>query len=255
MPHIHRFYIEPLDSGIPEALLAGQEAHHALHVVRLRKGDAVVLFDGKGMEYWGVAVEAMRQAVRVAITERRVQAPPAARLTLLQGWLHREKSVEELIRRATELGVARFHFYQAQHSERPPALPAKLERFAIESLKQCGRAWLPEFRTSSSLAEALGAEFAEENSPQCLLLATQDRPPTPLGEALRGTRAGLIVGPEGDATDEELDIAQGYGAKPISLGAATYRSEVAAVLASALALYEWGQLGPKSSGLEEAYAT
>ena len=56
----------------------------------------------------------------------------------------------------------------------------------------------------------------------------------------------LLVGPEGDFTPEELQQADARGVVPVSLGTATYRSEVAATLAAALVLYELGELGPRT---------
>ncbi|MBN2308574.1 MAG: 16S rRNA (uracil(1498)-N(3))-methyltransferase, partial [Candidatus Hydrogenedentes bacterium] len=110
MPHVHRFFIGPGHAPAPaDGVGAGlvelppQEAHHALHVVRIRPDDAVVLFDGCGRELAGRVAEADRRRVSVAVESERQIPPPALRLTLVQAGLHREKSVEELIRRGSEV--------------------------------------------------------------------------------------------------------------------------------------------------------
>lgn len=156
---------------------------------------------------------------------------------MAQAWLNREKSLEDLIRRGTEIGIARFHFFQAEHSERPPRRQAKWERLAIESCKQCGRLWLPEFDVSKCLATVL------DDVEALRLITMKDGQATPLRELLAGAKnVTLIVGPEGDFSEKELDFAAEKGALPLSLGPVTFRSEVAATLAGSLVLYELGEL-------------
>jgi 16S rRNA (uracil1498-N3)-methyltransferase len=241
MTHLHRFYVPPETVGDSEIALPVDEAHHALHVVRVRVGDPVGLFDGCGCEVRGVVVRTTRHEVYVAPEETRRHAAPRTRLFLLQAYLNRERSVEDLIRRGTELGVTAFRFFSGEHSERAPRLNDKWRRTAIETCKQCGRAWLPEFEAVADLRAALDGPF------DALLVATSEAPPVPLRQALdrKPNAVGLLVGPEGGFSTGELDLARKHGAVPVSLGPATYRSETAASLAAALILYELGELGAR----------
>jgi 16S rRNA (uracil1498-N3)-methyltransferase len=239
MSHIHRFYIPPGTVAEDDMALPPNEAHHALHVVRVRKGDAVGLFDGCGREIEGVVVGTARREVYVRSVSEQHVPRPRVELTLVQGWLHTDKAIEHLVRRGTELGVLHFRFFRAERSDRAPALSERWRRYAIASCKQCGRAWLPSFGVAGDLAEAL----AEVGGSLAVLTNRLDA--MPLDRVGPGERPTLIVGPEGDLTDGELGLAQARGAAPVSLGSATYRSEVAAELAAALVLYEAGELGPR----------
>lgn len=241
MPHIHRFYVEEVPQGAAEVLLPEEEAHHAARVVRIRPGEPVALLDGRGGEWTGRVARVDRRDVAVAVESARSEARPAARVTLVQAWLKRDKHIEEIVRHGTELGVARFVFFRAAHSEKTPETDPKWLRVAQESCKQCGRLWLPEFRVARDLGAAL--EAVEGAS---LLLLTLDEAPVPLSEAVREGPVALLVGPEGDFTGEEAALARERGARPVSLGPATYRSEVAAFLGAALVLYELGALGPRA---------
>jgi 16S rRNA (uracil1498-N3)-methyltransferase len=239
MLHIYRFHVEQgPTSHDTTAELSGPEAHHALHVVRLRLGDEIELFDGAGREWDARVVDTTRHAVRVALRECRETPPPPARLTLFQAWLHRDKAVEELVRHGTEIGIAQFVFFPSHHSERKPRVSDRWPRTAIEACKQCRRAWLPTFAAADSLEDALAQAAGT------LLVATRELPPVALSHAAVPSEISLFVGPEGDFTEQELGSFIARGANAISLGSATYRSEVAAVLASTLVLYELGQLGP-----------
>lgn len=244
MAHVHRFHIAPGTEMGFEMALPADEAHHALHVVRVKVGERVVLFDGEGREIEGSVSRATHREVIVAPDiERRIPAP-MVRLSLLQACLLREKSIEYLIQHGTEIGISHFRFFRGRHSEKAAHLNPKWRRYAVEACKQCGRAWLPSFDVAPDLDAALNRIQGP------LLIATQSLPPVPISEALGGLsvvegEVTLLVGPEGDLAPEEVDIASGHGAIPISLGPATYRSEVAATLAASLVLYELGALGPR----------
>jgi 16S rRNA (uracil1498-N3)-methyltransferase len=237
MSHLHRFCVPPEALDAREIELPQDEAHHALRVVRIRPGERVALFDGRGREVEGPVVRADKRGVVVAAETDRREAAPRARLTLLQAWLKRDKHIEEIVRHGTELGVARFVFFRAGHSEKAPKLDPKWDRLAVEACKQCGRLWLPEFSVAADLAQALQEE------PDVLLVATRDLPAVPLRDAVRGERVALAIGPEGDFTPDELDLFRRRGGQAISLGDVTLRSEVAAVVGCTLVLYELGLLG------------
>ncbi|MCP4639130.1 MAG: 16S rRNA (uracil(1498)-N(3))-methyltransferase [bacterium] len=238
MEHLHRFYI-PSGTSVPSSLaLPTDEAHHALRVIRVRVGDAVELFDGRGREWTAEIAEVSRRDVHVTVTEERKVAKPTPGLTLVQAYLNREKPVEELIRRCTELGVDRFAFFRSRHSDRTPDVSERWTRAAVEAAKQCGRAWLPEFNAFPDLATALGSVSGQ------VLVATMDRDPVPLREKLGDGDIAVVVGPEGDLSLEELALLDQHGAVAVSLGATTFRSQVAAPLIAALVMYERGRLGP-----------
>jgi 16S rRNA (uracil1498-N3)-methyltransferase len=243
MPHLHRFYIDPEAIGDAAAELSGAEAHHALHVVRIREGDEVALFDGRGGRWRGRVVKRGRGEVQFELLEAERVEPPPVRLTLVQAMLRRDKALEALARRVTELGVARVVLFEAERSERPAKVHDKVRNAAVEAAKQCGQAWLPAWRTAGCLEEALGEGEGG------LLVATADRPPVPLTEALGETASpAVVVGPAGDLTGEELERALARGGQPISLGEITFRAEQAAALACALVMYERGRLGPRAGG-------
>jgi 16S rRNA (uracil1498-N3)-methyltransferase len=238
LAHVYRFYCEHLGDGTSPIRLDGAEAHHALHVVRVNAGDSIACFDGRGREAVGVVSAVQRSAV-VIEPESVVASPPLSYdLTVAVACLHREKSLEELIRRGTEIGVTRFLFFRGDHSERSPKASDKWARWAVESCKQCGRAWLPEFNVVKDLGVVL------DDVDGVVLIATQHLAPVSLATAMRGNSTTIVIGPEGDFSGDELAMAESRSAKPVSLGANTFRSEVAATVLATLVLYEMGGLQP-----------
>lgn len=238
MAHIPRFYIEPAQIGETPIRLEDAEAHHAIHVVRVKVGDAIKCFDGVGTNVEGTVSGVERAAVTVESASTSRVPEPAIQLTLIQAWLHREKAIEEVIKRGTELGVTRFVFFRADHSERAPKSSDKWTKWAIESCKQCGRSWLPAFDVAQDLTGALNS------ADKPILVATQHRDPVPLRRAINGLSASLVIGPEGDLSEDELAVAEAHSGYPVSLGDSVFRAEVAATALTALILYEMGGIGP-----------
>ncbi|MCH7958502.1 MAG: 16S rRNA (uracil(1498)-N(3))-methyltransferase [Candidatus Hydrogenedentes bacterium] len=239
MPHRYRFYIPPETATEAEVVLSAEESHHALRVARCRVGEVVTLFDGHGRELIGKVSDASEKACRVAVEEERIQPEPPVQVALVQACLNHEKVQDTLIARATELGVSRMIFFQGEHSEHPSRHRDKWARIAIESCKQCGRAWLPEFAEQKNLEDALAIL-----SDYTLLVTALDSPASSLRDTLDGQRrVAIVVGPEGGLSDAEMEQASNAGAIPFSLGNATLRSELAATVATSIVLYELGALG------------
>jgi 16S rRNA (uracil1498-N3)-methyltransferase len=234
MPHCHRFHVATDTPEVGTVFLGEAESHHALRVVRLKPGEAVELFDGAGRVWLGAYEQVGKREAAVQVERSWVEAAPTPRLTLLQASLHRDAAIEELIRRGTEIGVTRFLFFRAARSEHATKLGAKLEKVAIETCKQCGRNWLPEIGVADDPLALV------RDNPDGAYIAAMAGEPMEIGACKVNPDSLLLVGPEGDFTDDELTQFIEAGATPITLGAYTYRAEVAAVLGATLLLQQAG---------------
>lgn len=238
MPHLHRFYLPAELAAGARLTLEGEEAHHALHVVRVKVGETLALINGRGAEALARVEACSRREVSLVCEFCEVIAPERRQLTLLQAALHNPKAMEFVVRHGTEIGATRFVIFRAEHSERVRGGLEKLERTAIEAMKQCGRRWLPEIEAVDGIEAALACAQGQ------ILIASMDAPPLPLGEHLDEDAVSLLVGPEGDFSAGETATAIAAGAKPFSLGQYTYRSEVATLLAATIVQHGRGLLGP-----------
>ncbi|HEY9173161.1 MAG TPA: RsmE family RNA methyltransferase [Verrucomicrobiae bacterium] len=245
---MHRFHLPPEACQGPTLTLADREAHHALHVVRLRRGERVSVLDGAGYEYLCDVREATRESVTLAVLHKNHIAPLPYHLTLLQA-MTKGKAFEIIIQKATELGAFRVVPLISERVVSQPddeAAASKVEKWrwiAIDSIKQCGSAWLPQIEAPLPLKTFL----AHHERFELPLVASLQSDRRHLREVLDDFRiehgrlprsVGVFVGPEGDFTSVEMDAIKESGALPVTLGPLVLRSDTAAVYALSVLNYE-----------------
>lgn len=245
---MHRFF---LPGEIPETpILKGAEAHHCLNVLRLRKGDRIVVFDGRGNEATATICSIGKGEVRLGSLWNHFIPRLPMRITLAQA-IPKAKNIDWIIQRAVELGavcvaplISERSVVQINPAERNKKR-SKWESVAIEACKQCGQNWLP-----SILLPASPKTFLESVPKQDLLLiASLQLDARWLKEVLSDychehgklpTQVSILVGPEGDFTPAELTLAKSMGCHPITLGPIVLRTETAALYCLSVLSYELG---------------
>lgn len=223
--------------------LAREEAHHVLRVLRLRAGDALRVFDGRGGEWEATLVSSAGTEVRARIGEAVSSAVESPLTVLLFQALCRTDRMELVVQKGTELGLRAIRPWPAVRSESAMPSAKRLERWrriAIEACKQSGRRTVP----SIEPLERLPMPPADESVAALVLDAAEAG--RPLGARLTGAtvrEVWLAVGPEGGFEAGEREAALAGGWLACSLGPRTLRTETAGLVAAALVLHRWGDLG------------
>ena len=223
-------------------ILAPDAAHHAQRVLRLRAGDAVVLFDGTGGE-WPGTLAGDGRAQLVELGERRaVEREASVVLTLAQALPGGDK-MDWVVQKAVELGVARIQPLEAARSVVRLAGPraekrhAHWQQVAIAACEQCGRNRLPEIAPLLALTDYLALPAQPAEARALLVPAGGAR----LVTLARPASATLLIGPEGGFTEAEQRAALAAGFQPVSLGPRVLRTETAGLAAIAAVLALWGE--------------
>jgi len=229
--------------ALPDAI-----AHHAVRVLRLRTGDAITLFDGRGGEYPATLdIQGKSTAARLGNHDPR-EAESTIHITLVQG-LPASGKMDGIVEKAVELGV---HTLVPVLAQRSPAqvqdrLHRRLEhwqRIVQAASAQCGRNRLMHVATPRAFATYL--RETAQTAQKCLLCHPDGA--RHLHQVLaHDTRAlTLCVGPEGGWSDAERQLAQTLGIACIQFGARVLRTETASValVASVNALVEASQMPP-----------
>ncbi|MCE9616206.1 MAG: 16S rRNA (uracil(1498)-N(3))-methyltransferase [Lentisphaerae bacterium] len=238
---MHRCYIPPDAWGDGVLRPDAEEAHHLTHVLRVREGDAITVFDGCGRRVQAVVTRAAggSRAVPFAFTPipgTEQQQPTPFPLALYQSIIKGNR-MDMLIEKAAELGatvivpvvtertVVRLAAAQAEERRE------RWQRIAVGAAKQCGEDWVPTVAPVVTLAAAL----REAGRTALCLVGALLPGVSPLREVVDARRASggfeaaaCLVGPEGDFTEAEYGACLEAGAIPVRLGPRVLRAETAA---------------------------
>ena len=215
------------------------DVHHLAHVLRVRIGQGVQCLDGIGGVYEGIVSHLMRDEVTIRIEARHAEPPMRLEMTLAQALIKPER-FEWVIQKATELGVRRVipllttrTVGRVTHSA-VESKQARWQRIAREAAKQCGRAHELSVERPCALAAWLPrlADYEYVAMPTLAVTGTPLRDDARRVAAARS--AAVLIGPEGDFTAQEGEAAMRLGARPLSLGHVTLRSETAALVTIAI---------------------
>jgi 16S rRNA (uracil1498-N3)-methyltransferase len=235
-----RFYVPHLDSAVRETAMPADEANHLTRVMRLRVGDEIAVFDGRGHEFRASIVSAARGKVLIHLAEP-IEPASEARvpITLVQAVLKGDK-MDDVVRDATMMGAAAIEPIVTAHTI---ARARRTEndrwgRVAIASAKQCRRAVVPPIAATREFGEWLASSAHGLR----LILVEPSAADLEIGSlrVLENHAAGslaLIVGPEGGWSQDERARADAAGCLAVTLGALTLRADAVAVAAIAIARF------------------
>ncbi|HOL18348.1 MAG TPA: 16S rRNA (uracil(1498)-N(3))-methyltransferase, partial [Bacillota bacterium] len=221
---MHYFFKE---SAILEAereiTLEAEDVNHAYRVLRLRKGAAVVVADGRGAAYHGIIVSITPGEVVVWLVEPAQNSEPALKVTLLQSLAKGEK-MDLVIRQAVELGVSRIIPVLTERSiprltgSREAARLLRWQKIARSAAAQCRRAFLPPVEPICDLDKVL-----KEIPGRLALIPWEHEHERGLADLLWQIKPGnnevlLFTGPEGGFSSAEIEALCAAGAKTVHLG-------------------------------------
>lgn len=231
-----RFYIPPQTWNPDKLSLDAGETHHALEVLRMKAGDRATVFNGEGAEATVEIAAVEKGAVtlkKIAVGKSR---PLTCSLTLAQA-IPKGKNMDLIVEKATELGAAAIAPLLSERTvvkiddSDSIAKKDKWQRVAIEAAKQCGQNWVPAVAKPRTPKEF----FQAGEKWDLMLIASLQPDSRPIKETLAefaGKKLGrvlVLVGPEGDFTPAEINLAKNAGCRPITLGPIILRTETAAI--------------------------
>lgn len=211
------------------AELPEEEAGHCIRVLRLTEGDEILLTDGKGMFYKAAISRAHPKHCEVDILESWQQ--PALwnfQLHIAVAPTKNMDRMEWFAEKATEIGIDAITCLNCRFSERKEVKPARLEKILVSAMKQSQKATLPVLTGMTDFCTFVTQPFdgrkfiahCEEGDKKLLKQLYQP-----------GENALVLIGPEGDFSPEEIELALKNGFLPISLGESRLRTETAALVA------------------------
>ena len=239
---IPRLYTPQVFTQGAELAITGQTAHHVAHVLRIRSGATVQVFDGTGCEHRAIVKTIKRSAIILEIAEA-IAAQPESSLdiTLLQG-IARNDRMDFILQKAVELGVNTIQPLWTQRSQthlKGSRLEKRFDHWqgiVISACEQCGRAVMPQLEAVMDYSDWMDAP---ESSGLRLLL--QPNSETGLGTLKKpDEQIHVLIGPEGGLNTDEEVLAKAAGFTGVCLGQRILRTETAALATLAGIQTLWG---------------
>ena len=223
---MHVFYAPDIQTN-PE--LPEEEAVHAIRVLRLQTGDEVTLTDGKGNFYRAEISTATHKHCLVNVQKALPQDP------LWEGHLHIAMAptknmdrTEWFVEKATEIGFDELTFLNCRYSERKVIKTERIHKILVSAIKQSLKARLPQLNEMTDFNRFIRQPFTGQK----FIAHCYEGEKQLLKDSLqRGEDALVLIGPEGDFSEEEVQEALAHGFRPISLGPSRLRTETAALVA------------------------
>jgi len=215
------------NQGIRLITLNAEESQHAVKVLRLKNGAMMRITDGQGNFANALLYEANAKACVVQLMEIETVAKPCFYLHLAVAPTKNPARFEWFLEKATEFGIAEITPVICDHSERQVIRTDRLNKVLISAMKQSLHAYLPRINEPEKLDKLISEHATETNR----FIAWVDNTPRPhLKEVcVPNSPALILIGPEGDFSEREIELALAAGFKPVSLGKNRLRTETAAL--------------------------
>lgn len=220
------FYVPEVSAQME---LPQEEAGHCIRVLRLQEGDGIVIADGKGVFHDAVISCVAGKRCYVNIVASNPQPPLwKGRIRIGIAPTKLMERNEWFVEKAVEMGVDEIIFLLTDHSEREVIKLDRVERIAVAAMKQSQKATLPLMRGMVPFKQLM-----KENSTSDKFIAhCEPGQKVHLMDALAsGGDSLVLIGPEGDFSVPEIQLALESGFRPVSLGESRLRTETAALAA------------------------
>lgn len=214
---------------LSDMTLPQDESAHCVRVLRKKEGDAIYIADGKGHFFDAEIAEAHQKHCIVNIIRTVNEPKPwTNNLHIAFAPTKNMDRVEWFAEKATEIGIDRFTPLLCRYSERKEVKLPRIEKILVSAMKQSQKSYLPQLDEMISFTKFIAQPFDGQKfiahcySQEKKLLKTVYKP---------GSNVLILIGPEGDFSEDEVRLALHNGFEPISLGNSRLRTETAALVA------------------------
>lgn len=220
------FYQPHIQDGIH--YLDPEESRHCYKVLRKKPGDLIQLTDGKGYRYQAKLTDTKSDKCSFTIESKQQEEKRPYTIHIALAPTKNPDRTEWFVEKAIEIGVDELSFLLCDNSERAALKTDRIEKLAISAMKQSLKNSLPKINHMILLKD-----FITTNSTASKYIAYVDQtnPDHLLKEAKPKSNYIVLIGPEGDFSKKELELALTQGYKKVSLGPSRLRTETAGVVA------------------------
>ncbi len=224
------FYNTSITESTAEVTFDKEESNHIIKVLRMKEGDSFKITNGKGSFFDAEIVIANPKACVVKILSVIIQKPLAYQLHLAVAPTKLNDRYEWFLEKATEIGISEITPIICDHSERKVIKMERYEKILQSAMKQSLKAYLPKMNDAISFKDFLNSENKCEDL-KCIAHCEKTDKKSLKSILLPNKRITILIGPEGDFSSEEIELAKNAGYTPVTLGESRLRTETAAIVA------------------------
>ena len=228
---MHRFYIENFSEN-STALLDAFESKHATRVLRLKVDDRVEVVDGKGRVGTAKIIDVNPKIVSLFVESVAVETDSGCKVHVAIAPTKNIDRLEWFIEKSTEIGISEFSLILTKNSERKVVNHDRLNKILISAFKQSGNPFLPTLNSLTKFSDFLNQEEDKENQKKFIAYCGEHSLKKELHQVSSSSKSVLLlIGPEGDFTQEEVELTVEKGFIPVSLNRNRLRTETAGLIA------------------------
>lgn len=224
------FYVPELGEGL--SVLPEEEARHCVRTLRKQVGDEIHVMDGKGHFARARIEEASKRHCSIRLLEKTFTPRRDFYLHIAIAPTKNISRLEWFLEKSTELGIDEISLIACQHSERRRIRLDRLEKVVLAAAKQSLKAYLPQLNDLQDFGSFITTSKADQQLiAHCYDSELLDKQPLKTIYTPVQHKVLLLIGPEGDFSEEEVQKASANGFYGISLGDARLRTETAGLAA------------------------
>tara|TARA_R110002012_G_scaffold4074_6_gene18906 strand:+ start:36895 stop:37605 length:711 start_codon:yes stop_codon:yes gene_type:complete len=224
------FYNPNISDNAKEVTLDKEESRHIVKVLRMKESDTFKITNGKGSFFSAEIISANPKSCLVKIISQEKQNPLPYQLHLAVAPTKLNDRYEWFLEKATEVGISEITPIICDHSERKTIKPERYEKILQSAMKQSLKAYLPVLNEAVSYKDFIDSKKSSEELKYIAHCEETDKKSLK-AVLLPRQKITIMIGPEGDFSNEEIEFAKQSGFIPVTLGESRLRTETAAVVA------------------------
>ena len=228
MIEIPYFYFHNLNQSTGLTKMDEEMRRHVVTVLRMEVGEKIMLMDGVGNVAEVDIIEASKKSLLVSINNKMSYPPPSQKLVLAISTLKNASRFEWMLEKVTEIGITEIIPLVAERTERIHFKKERLKQIIISACLQSKQCWMPVLREPQKLQSLVHNSTLEKKFIAHCIDGQKELLQKQSSDAI------LLIGPEGDFTPIEIEMAIGNGFMPVTLGDSRLRTETAGVVGAVL---------------------
>ena len=224
------YFYEPTLSGSGHFTLSEESSKHCIQVLRMKAGELIQLTNGKGLAHTASIVSEDKKRTVVLLQERIQSTQPARKIHLAISLLKNTTRFEWLLEKATEIGVASIQPLITKRTEHTRFRSDRMNGIVVAAMLQSQQSWLPVLNEPCSFEEIM----SQPPMAQQLIAYCGEGPKYLIKELPFSSETRMLIGPEGDFTEDEIQHALSKNFIAVGLGETRLRTETAGIVAVSL---------------------